>query len=479
MTTIRKICCIGAGYVGGPTCSVIAYKCPDIQVTVVDLSQSRIDAWNSDQLPIFEPGLQDLVENCRGRNLFFSTDVDKAIKEADLIFICVNTPTKTFGVGKGRAADLKYIESAARKIADVATGTKMVVEKSTVPVRAAESISRILAANTREDMNIQVMSNPEFLAEGTAVKDLLNPDRVLIGGEETEEGHKAVQALTDVYAHWVPREKILTTNTWSSELSKLAANAFLAQRISSINSISAVCEATGANVSEVAHAIGMDSRIGNKFLKASVGFGGSCFQKDVLNLVYLCEALNLPEVAAYWQEVINMNDYQRRRFTNRIIECLFNTVTGKKIAILGFAFKKDTGDTRESSSIYVCKYLMDEGAHLHIYDPQVKKEQILYDLKQPIISDDPDRVEKLVTIETDPYKALEGTHALVVCTEWDEFVAYDYERIYSSMLKPAFVFDGRMILDHAALQEMGFQVEVIGKKIKKPFSNGNLNGNER
>ncbi|ELU00048.1 hypothetical protein CAPTEDRAFT_153442 [Capitella teleta] len=464
---ITKVCCLGAGYVGGPTCAVIAYKCPEVTVTVVDLSQPRIDQWNSDKLPIFEPGLDDIVKACRGKNLFFSTDVNSAIKSADLIFISVNTPTKSYGLGKGRAADLKYIESAARMIAQQSESSKIVVEKSTVPVKAAESVLQILKANQKPGVSYQVLSNPEFLAEGTAINDLLFPDRVLIGGQQTDDGQDAVEALSSVYGHWVPREKIITTNTWSSELSKLAANAFLAQRISSINAISAVCEATGADVSEVAHAIGMDSRVGAKFLKASVGFGGSCFQKDVLNLVYLSESLNLPEVAAYWQQVIEMNEFQKRRFAYRIVASLFNTVANKKITIFGFAFKKDTGDTRESATIYICKYLMDEGAKIAIYDPKVEEEQIIADLTHPSISDDPKKVKDLVTICTDPYEAADKAHAVVICTEWDEFMTYDYQRIYNHMLKPAFLFDGRMILNHQELLEMGYQVETIGKKVKR------------
>ncbi|KAG5848284.1 hypothetical protein ANANG_G00096840 [Anguilla anguilla] len=446
MFQIKKICCIGAGYVGGPTCSVIAHMCPEIKVTVVDVNESRIKAWNSDTLPIYEPGLKEVVESCRGKNLFYSTDIDTAIREADLVFISVNTPTKTYGMGKGRAADLKFIEACSRRIVEVSEGYKIVTEKSTVPVRAAESIRRIFDANTKPSLNLQVLSNPEFLAEGTAVRDLKEPDRVLIGGDETPDGQRAIQALAAVYEHWVPKERIITTNTWSSELSKLAANAFLAQRISSINSISALCEATGADVEEVARAIGMDQRIGSKFLKPSIGFGGSCFQKDVLNLVYLCEALNLPEVASYWQQVIDMNEYQRRRFACRIIDCLFNTVTGKKIALLGFSFKKDTGDTRESSSIYISKYLMDEGAKLYIFDP---------------------KVSELVTVTKDPYEACKGAHALVICTEWDMFTDLDYEKIYFQMLKPAFIFDGRRVLDHLhpRLQSIGFHIETIGKKV--------------
>ncbi|CBY24456.1 unnamed protein product [Oikopleura dioica] len=464
MKPVKEICCIGAGYVGGPTCSVIAFRCPHIKVTVVDINQARIDAWNSESLPIFEPGLEEIVKACRGKNLFFSTDIDTHIKNADLIFISVNTPTKTYGVGKGRAADLKYVEACARRIAEVSRGFKIVVEKSTVPVRSAGSIKTILSYNTNPENSFQVLSNPEFLAEGTAMNDLQNPDRVLIGGEESDLGHQAVDTLAAVYANWVPADRIIKTNVWSSELSKLAANAFLAQRISSINAMSAVCEATGANVDEVAYACGSDSRIGPKFLKASVGYGGSCFQKDVLNLVYLCESLNLPECAAYWNQVILMNDYQRRRFASRIISSLFNTVADKKIAILGFAFKKNTGDTRESSTIYVSKYLLDEGAKLHIYDPKVPHKQIITDLSHPTISN-MDTVEKCVTLHEDVYEACRGAHAVAVCTEWDEFKALDWRRIYGDMLKPAFVFDGRGILPHSHLLSLGFRVEAIGKKV--------------
>lgn len=451
-----KICCIGAGYVGGPTMAMIAKQCPDIQVTVVDINQERIDAWNSDELPIFEPGLDAVVREARGRNLFFSTDVDQAIAEAQIIFMSVNTPTKMYGVGAGRAADLKFVELSARRIAEYAGGDKIVVEKSTIPVRTAESIRRILhgAGNGHK---FQVLSNPEFLAEGTAVEDLTNPDRVLIGGEiDTEEGRKAVQMLVDVYARWVPRERILTTNTWSSELSKLTANAFLAQRVSSINSISALCEVTGADVTEVAKAIGTDTRIGAKFLRSSVGFGGSCFQKDVLNLVYLCEHFGLKEVADYWQQVIIMNDYQKRRFVRRIVTTLFNTVSGKKLAILGFAFKKDTNDTRESPAIYVCRDLIEEQAHLTIYDPKVSAEQIYEDLG--VKEGDP-----RVTIVNNAYDALDNAHACAVLTEWDEFSQLDWEKIYRLMLKPAFVFDGRNVLDSKRLRAIGFETFGIGK----------------
>ncbi|KAM4678249.1 UDP-glucose 6-dehydrogenase-like [Discoglossus pictus] len=473
MVHVRNICCIGAGYVGGPTCTVIAQMCPEITVTVVDINEDRIQAWNSEHLPIYEPGLQEVVESCRGKNLFFSTNVGEAIRKADIIFISVNTPTKTFGIGKGRAADLKYMEACVRQITETAEGHKIVVEKSTVPVRAAEMIKRILRTSANANMSFQVLSNPEFLAEGTAIENLKNPDRILIGGDETVEGQEAIKTLSSVYEHWVPKDKIITTNTWSSELSKLVANAFLAQRISSINSVSALCEATGADVGEVAHAIGTDQRLGRSFLQASVGFGGSCFQKDILNLVYISESLNLHEVALYWQQVLEINEYQRRRFTTRIIRCLFNTVADKKIAILGFAFKKDTGDTRESSSIYICKYLMDEGAHLAIYDPKVEKHQIIRDLSHPAISgDNPERVSKLVSVASEPYTACENTHALVICTEWDMFKDLDYEKIYTMMLKPAFIFDGRRVLDdvHQKIQNIGFQVETIGRRIHPAVS---------
>ena len=435
--------------------AMIANKCAGHTVTVVDINEARIAAWNSDSLPVYEPGLDSIVQAARGKNLFFSTDVDKAIKEADMIFMSVNTPTKTYGVGAGRAADLRYVEKCARKIAEVSEGDKIVVEKSTLPVRTAESIKRILESNSK-GRNFQILSNPEFLAEGTAMADLEAPDRVLIGGEQTPDGLAAIQKLVDIYAAWVPRENILTTNLWSSELSKLTANAFLAQRISSINAISALCEETGANVDEVAHAIGTDSRIGPKFLKSSVGFGGSCFQKDILNLVYLCEHFGLPEVAAYWNGVIEMNDYQKHRFGRRVISTLFNTVSDKKIAVLGFAFKKDTNDTRESAAIYVCKDLIDEQANIAIYDPQVTEEQMRRDLKLPEDS-------KAVTISTDAYEACKDAHAVLILTEWDAFKELDFQQIYENMQQPAFLFDGRNILDLEALRAIGFEARGIGQ----------------
>ncbi|KAI9032290.1 UDP-glucose/GDP-mannose dehydrogenase family, NAD binding domain-containing protein [Hyaloraphidium curvatum] len=458
-----KICCIGAGYVGGPTCAVIAYKCPRIKVTIVDVNPARIEAWNSDVLPIYEPGLDDVVKACRGRNLFFSTDVDGGIIEADLIFVSVNTPTKKAGLGSGSAADLTYIEAATRRIAQVATSSKIVVEKSTVPCRTADAMRTILEANSRDGLRFDILSNPEFLAEGTAIQDLFAPDRVLIGSLQTPEGIKAQKALADVYANWVPQDRIITMNLWSSELSKLAANALLAQRISSINSLSALCEATGADVDEVAFACGRDSRIGPKFLKASVGFGGSCFQKDILNLVWLCESLHLKEVAEYWRQVVIINEYQKKRFVGRIVDALFHTVTNKKIAVLGFAFKKNTGDTRESAAITLIKYLMQETANIRLYDPKVEHAQIMMDLSEPGVSSGLDEVKRRVTICGSAYEACEGADALVVVTEWDEFKELDYEKIYKSMNKPAFVFDGRLILDSAKLRKIGFKVEVIGR----------------
>ena len=461
---VKNICCIGAGYVGGPTMAIIAQKSPEITVTVVDINAKRIAAWNDpdvEQIPIYEPGLSEVVTEARGRNLFFSTDVDAAIDAADMIFISVNTPTKTYGMGKGMAADLKYIELCARQIARVAKNDKIIVEKSTLPVRTAEALKRILD-NTGNGVNFQILSNPEFLAEGTAVTDLHKPDRVLIGGDvDTESGREAIQALVDVYAHWVTPDNILTTNVWSSELSKLTANAFLAQRVSSINAMSELCEVTEADVQEVAKAIGMDSRIGPKFLKASVGFGGSCFQKDILNLVYIAKSFGLNEVADYWEQVILMNDHQKRRFAAKIVKTLFNTVSGKKIALLGWAFKKDTNDTRESAAIYVADYLLNEQAEIVVYDPKVTQEQILADLDY-LGTRSEEENRKLITVVNTAEAACTGAHAVAVMTEWDEFKTLDWEAIYTHMLKPAFLFDGRRLLDKEVLIAIGFEFYAIG-----------------
>lgn len=460
-----KICCIGAGYVGGPTMAMIAKQCPDIPVHVVDLNQARIDAWNSDNLPIYEPGLDEVVREARGRNLTFSTNVDEAIAAADMVFISVNTPTKHYGIGSGRAANLEFVEKCARQIARVSKGHKIVVEKSTLPVRTAEAVKRILSSSG-SGATFDVLSNPEFLAEGTAVEDLLEPDRVLIGGESPE----AIEALVKVYGRWVDRDRILTTNLWSSELSKLTANAFLAQRVSSINAISALCEATGADVDEVARAIGTDSRIGPKFLKASVGFGGSCFQKDILNLVYLCEHFGLAEVAAYWEQVVIMNDYQKRRFAEKIVKTMFNTVSDKKIAVWGWAFKKDTNDTRESAAIHVCRDLLRERARLFIYDPRVGERQIRADFSEALTNGNGELsaaenslLETHVTVCKSAAEAADAAHAIAIMTEWDEFKSLPFETIYKAMHQPAFLFDGRNIVDRQKLSNIGFEVHSIGK----------------
>ena len=454
----KDILCIGAGYVGGPTMAMIAARCPHYKVTVVDINPARIAAWQSDQLPIYEPGLDEVVRQARGRNLFFSTQVEQGIRDADIIFVSVNTPTKTFGQGAGRAADLQYWEKTARQILEHAERDKIVVEKSTLPVRTAEAMERILNANTK-NIRFEVLSNPEFLAEGSALTDLETPDRVLIGSKETPEGIAARKAIVDIYANWVPRENIIESNVWSSELSKLAANAFLAQRISSINTISALCEKTEADVDEVAYAIGKDSRIGPKFLKASVGFGGSCFKKDILNLVYICHSYGLGEVAAYWESVVKINEWQESRFVRTILENMFNTVAGKRIALLGFAFKANTGDTRESPAIYIARGLAEERAEVVVTDPQALVNA------QDDLADMGDRVR----FEADPYSAAAGAHALAILTEWEVYRQLDYARIFASMEQPAFLFDGRNILDHQRLFELGFNVFPMGKSALTHF----------
>lgn len=459
MSSFEKIItCIGAGYVGGPTMAKIAEKCPQYKVTLVDINEARINAWNSDELPIYEPGLEEVVMAQRGKNLFFSTDVVQGIKDADIIFVSVNTPTKTYGQGAGRASNLEFIEKTARSILEHAEGDKIIVEKSTLPVRTAEALERILGTNTK-GIHFDIVSNPEFLAEGTAMADLEMPDRVLIGSHETPEGLKARQTMVDIYANWIPLERILTTNVWSSELSKLTANAFLAQRISSINAISALCEKTEADVDEVAFAIGKDSRIGPKFLKASVGFGGSCFKKDILNLAYLSSYYGLEEVAAYWQSVVDINEWQERRFVRNMLTSMFNTISDKKIAVLGFAFKADTGDTRESPAYTVVRELLEEKAKVVVTDPKALKNAKLD------LADVADKVD----FEEDVYKAVEGAHAIAVVTEWKEYKELDFDRILKSMAQPACIFDGRNILDHDALYQKGFNVFPIGKTAKTHF----------
>jgi len=432
--------------------TVIANKCPEYKVTVVDISQERIDAWNSDQLPLFEPGLHDRVLKVRGRNLFFSTDIDTAIDQADIIFVSVNTPTKNFGEGAGKAVDLQFIEKTARRIKENARSNKIVVEKSTLPVRAAETLAKILHSGSNS-VEFEILSNPEFMAEGTGIRDMEFPDRILIGSRETPSGLAARQALVDLYRHWVPEENLITTNLWSSELSKLVSNAFLAQRISSINSIAAICEVTEADVTEVSKAVGRDSRIGAKFLNAGPGFGGSCFRKDILNLVYLCEHYQLNEIAAFWEQVVTLNDYQMERYVKRILQAMFNTLVGKKIAVFGFAFKPDTGDTRDSPAIYICKRLLEEKACLRISDPHALDNARI----------DLEGIDAGVDYVENPYKAAEGVHCIALVTEWAEYSKLDYKKIFDKMEKPAFIFDGRNHLDHKALFDIGFNVYSVGK----------------
>ena len=454
--SIRSICCIGAGYVGGPTMAVVADRCPHIQVTVVDLNEERIGAWNSADLsllPIYEPGLDEVVGRARGRNLHFTTSVEGAIATADMVFISVNTPTKTHGVGAGQASDLKWIEASARMLAKAATGHTIVVEKSTLPVRTAQAVKSILEAGPA-GKSFAVLSNPEFLAEGSAIRDLENPDRVLIGGESQE----AIEALAGIYGHWVAPEKILRTNLWSSELSKLTANAFLAQRISSINSIAALCEATGADVREVANAIGADSRIGPKFLKAGPGFGGSCFQKDILNLVYLCRYYGLEDVASYWEQVVTLNTWQQHRISRLMVNRLFGTISGKRIAVLGFAFKADTNDTRESPAIQVCLDLLEEGACLAIVDPKVREGQISIDLGKPAGQGE-GNWQLVDSVEA----AAEGADALVLLTEWQQFAQINWPAVAALMRQPAWLFDSRAKADGAAARAAGLNVWTLGE----------------
>lgn len=448
----KNILCIGAGYVGGPTMVMIAAKCPQYKVTVTDINAERIKAWQTDNLPIYEPGLLEVVKKALGKNLFFTTDIEENIKNADIIFVSVNTPIKTYGAGAGKTADLQFWEKTARNILHVSESDKIIVEKSTLPVRTAEAMECILSASGR-GINFDIVSNPEFLAEGSAISDLENPDRVLVGSRETERGRKAREAIVEIYANWVPKNRIITSDIWSAELSKLVANAFLAQRISSINSISALCEKTEADISKVAYAIGMDSRIGSKFLNATVGFGGSCFKKDILNLVYICEYYGLHEVAQYWESVIKINEYQEGRFVQKMFHEMFNTIAHKRIALFGFAFKANTGDTRESPAIYVARKLVEERAHVIITDPWALQ-NAEHDLRD---------VREFVEFEIDPYKAAHGAHAIAIVTEWGVFKTLDYKKIYENMEKPAFLFDGRNILDHRKIHEIGFNVYPIGK----------------
>ncbi|HUH65848.1 MAG TPA: nucleotide sugar dehydrogenase [Syntrophales bacterium] len=448
----KNILCIGAGYVGGPTMAMIAYKCPQYRVTVVDINPARIAEWNSEGLPVYEPGLEEIIKATRGKNLFFSTDIEGGIRDNDIIFVSVNTPTKTFGAGAGMAADLQYWEKTARQILDFSKSSKIVIEKSTLPVKTALAMEQILNL-TKNSVTFDVLSNPEFLAEGSAIKDLENPDRILIGSRETKSGLAARDTLISIYANWVPRERIITSNIWSSELSKIVANAFLAQRISSINSISALCEKTDADITEVARAVGMDSRIGAKFLNASVGFGGSCFKKDILNLVYLCQHYGLQDVADYWESVVRINQFQQERFILNMLTTMFNTLADKKICLFGFAFKANTGDTRESPALYIAKRLLEEKADVVISDPKALKNARV----------DLAGIKGKITFEEDPYRAATGCHAIAVLTEWDEYRKLDYKKIYDTMITPASIFDGRNIIDHKRCFAIGFNVYPTGK----------------
>lgn len=454
----NKICCVGAGYVGGPTMAMIANKCPDITCTIVDINQARIDAWNSDKLPVYEPGLDEVVQNCRGRNLFFSTKVGQAINEADMVFIAVNTNTKHFGHWKDRDYDLSSFEAVLRTIAQNSTSNKIIVEKSTVPTGTASKLQTILKANAANpDVNFSILNNPEFLAEGTAIKDLEFPYRVLIGCDsDSKAGRHAAKVLKSIYANWVDSERIITTNYFSSELGKLASNAMLSQRVSSINALSAICEASGADVSEISHILSTDERIGSKFLNASVGFGGSCFGKDLLALVYLAESLHLPEVAQYWKQVLLMNDYQKQRFAVKVVSSMLHNVRRKKLSIYGFAFKKDTNDFRDSPAITVVNFLLKEGAHLNIYDPKVPGEEILETFPG---------YEKNITICSSAEEAAVDSHALLLLTEWDEFKTLNYAAIHKTMMKPAYCFDGRSMVDPKKMQSIGFNMHSIGKKL--------------
>ncbi len=467
---VSKICCVGAGFVGGPTMAVIALKCPEIEITVVDINNEKIKAWNGDlnDLPVYEPGLSDIIDKVRGVNLFFSNDVDKAIEESEMIFMAVNTPTKTSGEGKGYAADLTYIERSAKQIAKVSKSDKIIIEKSTLPVRTAEKIKQILDSNKSSNINFEVISNPEFLAEGTAIDDLFKSDRVLIGGDQTESGQRAVSLLFEIYTKWIPKEKIITTNVWSSELSKLVSNAMLAQRISSINSISALCEKTGADIEEVSKVTGMDSRIGKKFLKSSIGFGGSCFKKDILNLVYISRYYGLHEVADYWESVVKINSFQTERIGDEIINILEPQCSKSTVTILGWAFKKDTNDSRESASIYLAYRLLTNNINLHVYDPLVKESLIKKDLTDLFKNNKKDNHEikillSKVKVYNNPYDSVLNSNIISVCTEWEEFIHYDWKKIYTIMKAPKWLFDGRNLLNKVYLDSIGFKTFFIGK----------------
>ena len=464
---VKRICCIGAGYVGGPTMIVFANNCPDIIFTVVDINKSRIEEWNHQdltKLPVYEPDLDILLKNCRSKNLFFSSEIEKSIEEADMVFLSVNTPTKERGIGAGKASDLKWIEESARQISKYSKGHTIIVEKSTVPVKTAETIEKIVKSykdiDPHEEKTFSVLSNPEFLSEGNAINDLQNPDRVLIGGID----NNAIESLAELYLNWIPKNKIIRTNIWSSELSKLAANAFLAQRVSSINSISAICEKTGADIKQVTMAIGMDKRIGDKFLNTGPGFGGSCFQKDIANLIYLCEYYNLEKIAKYWQSVLDINKWQKLRIINLIVDKLFGNLSLKKIAILGFAFKANTNDTRNSPAIEICKGLLEEGAELNIYDPKVKSEDISLCLDYLEKSDFKKYRGSWCSLNS-LSNAVEGSDAILVLTDWDEFKFINWKEISISMRKPSWLFDTRLCVNESEVIKAGLNYWGIGRNI--------------
>lgn len=465
MKTIN-ICCIGAGFVGGPTMAVIALKCPHIKITVVDINKEKINLWNGDckELPVFEPGLPEIIQTVRDKNLFFSTDVESAINESEIIFLAVNTPTKTEGDGKGYASNLDYIKKSVEQIAKVSKSNKIIIEKSTVPVKTAFMIKEILDSNKNKDVEFEIISNPEFLAEGSAISDLLDPDRVLIGSHDNPRGQQASKKIQDIYLNWVSSEKIITTNIWSSELSKLVANAMLAQRISSINSISSLCEKTGANIEEISKAIGMDSRIGPEFLKVSVGFGGSCFKKDILNLVYISRYYGLDKVADYWEKVIEINQFQTKRFANRIIDELTHD-NKKRVSVLGWSFKKNTNDSRESASIYLTYELLLKGFEVNVYDPMCSEEKIYSDLSELFEKNNKihNKYLKNIRVYKDLYESINGTDIVALSTEWDEFIDIDWNLVHRSSKGLIKIFDGRNILDTDKLKEIGFKIFSIGK----------------
>ena len=443
--------------------AVLANNCPEIKVSVVDRDEEKIKSWNSEnleKLPVYEPGLAELIKKNRNINLFFSIEIEECIAEADIIFISVNTPTKKKGLGAGYASDLKWVDSSARIVAKYAKGHTIIVEKSTVPVRTAELIRKILVSSQEKEdkhtgKSFSVLSSPEFLAEGSAIKDLENPDRVLIGGDDQD----SIKKLSLIYQNWIPKSKIFITNLWSSELSKLTANAFLAQRISSINSISALCEPTGADVREVAMAIGADSRIGNKFLNSGPGFGGSCFQKDLLNIVYLCRYYGLEEPANYWEQVIFLNEWQKKRISKLIIQAFFGTLSSKKIVLLGFSFKSNTNDIRESPSITIAKDLLENGANLYIHDPKVSESQILNAMKKAITNS----TEGECFFSKDLNSVFIDADAIVILTEWDDYFNISWKNVCKLMRKPSWLFDSRGIVENKDLLGTNFNFWKVGK----------------